>query len=762
MRPEMEAIYLAAILDLSDDAIIAQDLGGTVISWNGAAERIFGYTADEMVGRSIAILLPPDRRDEEERIVDKIKGGMRIERFETVRCAKDGHDIQVSLVISLIRDAEGVVVGIVKILRDVSERERTSKELRLRADAFEKAAFGIAIVDGKTNAIQFANSTFANMLGMTIAELRQMKIGEVYAPEERAYLMGLAATIDRTGHLAFDSQHVRKDGSIYPAHMDVTSVRGDDGSVLYRIASAFDITEQKRAEHELHETQRRSQELLALLDTLQSAAPIGIAFIDRNYRFVRVNEAVATINGVPGQNLVGRLVREVVPDLWPQIEPTYRAVVEEGKSFLNVEVHLAMAMPEAEARHRLVSYYPVRIRDEIIGIGVIVVDVTDQKRLEQRLIQAQKMEAIGSLTGGMAHDFNNLLSIIIGNLGLVRESGTIGPALEPLLADALDAAERGADLIGHLLAFARRQPLQPQRVDLNHLVTRIVRLLSRTLGEAIETSLDLASDVWPVVVDPAQLEATLTNLATNARDAMPGGGRLMIATSNQSLDADYAARHPEVVPGDYAVIKVSDTGAGMTPEVMSHIFEPFFTTKAEGRGTGLGLSMVFGFMKQSGGHINVYSELGHGTTIRLYLPRAGAQAQTIEKVETAHRARGGGERVLAVEDNAAMRRVVVRQLTELGYEVIEAQSAAAAIAVLESQTIDLLFTDIVMPGDIDGFELARRAIARWPKVKIVLTSGFPETRLNGDRGAMAAEMRLLSKPYRKDDLARVLREALDS
>jgi two-component system CheB/CheR fusion protein len=398
----------------------------------------------------------------------------------------------------------------------------------------------------------------------------------------------------------------------------------------------------------------------------------------------------------------------------------------------------------------------------------ILRDLTSEKReqierlkLEAQLHQAQKMEAIGNLTGGMAHDFNNMLSVIIGNIDLLRDLKGDDPDADELIREALEAAFRGADLTRRLLAFARQQPLRPQRVDVNELVAGITRLLSRTLGEDIEISLDLASEVWPVVVDPAQLEASLTNLATNARDAMPDGGRLMVVTRNRNLDADYAAQHTEVVAGGYVVIEVSDTGCGMTPEVMDRIFEPFFTTKSRDKGTGLGLSMVFGFIKQSGGHISVYSEPGIGTSFRLFLPRMTAYTPMVEESSAMPVVHGRGETVLVVEDNAALRRVVVRQLGELGYQVVEAANAAAGLQLLEEQSIDLLLTDIVMPGGINGHELARRARQRWPQIKIVFTSGFSEARLNGDLGPLPASTPLLSKPYRKEDLASAAREALD-
>jgi signal transduction histidine kinase/CheY-like chemotaxis protein len=385
-------------------------------------------------------------------------------------------------------------------------------------------------------------------------------------------------------------------------------------------------------------------------------------------------------------------------------------------------------------------------------------EMAERKEAEAQLVQAQKMEAIGNLTGGMAHDFNNLLGVIIGNLDILREARKEDPEVDDLAREALDAAVRGADLTRRLLAFARRQPLQPERVEVNRLVSGMVKLLSRLLGEDIEVVLALAGEVWPVVVDPAQFEASFTNLATNARDAMPGGGKLTIETANRHLDEDYAASHAFLTPGDYAMIAVTDSGTGMNQETMCQIFEPFYTTKEPGKGTGLGLSMLYGFMKQSGGHINVYSELGVGTTFRLYLPRAEAGAPPSWIANTADIPLGHGERVLVVEDNANMRRVVTRQLSELGYCVVEADNAATALNLLETRNYDLVFSDIVLPGPLNGLELAHTAKRKWPDLRIVLTSGFPAKTTDG----IDTVGRLLVKPYRKIDLARALYEGLRS
>jgi signal transduction histidine kinase/ActR/RegA family two-component response regulator len=397
----------------------------------------------------------------------------------------------------------------------------------------------------------------------------------------------------------------------------------------------------------------------------------------------------------------------------------------------------------------------------IVSIAGTLKDVTRQRLLERQFVQAQKMEAIGGLTGGMAHDFNNLLGIIIGNLDLLRELAADRPEIDELAKDALDAALRGAELNKRLLAFASRQPLNPARIELKGLIADTALLLRRTLGATIDMQLELAPDLWPVIVDPAQLEVALANLATNARDAMPRGGRVIVAVRNTALDEDYATVHGDVAPGDYVVIEFSDTGAGMTQEVMGRIFEPFFSTKEQGKGTGLGLSMVFGFMRQSGGHVSVYSEPGAGTVFRLYLPRDHGEAGPALRERGTGSTVSRGECILVVEDTDKLRTIAVKQLKELGYRVLAAEDGQSALAILEqAERVDLLLTDIVMPGAMNGVELARAASARRPGLKVLLTSGFPQARTSAGAPQIAGQ-RFLGKPYRRDELARLVRETLD-
>ncbi len=387
-----------------------------------------------------------------------------------------------------------------------------------------------------------------------------------------------------------------------------------------------------------------------------------------------------------------------------------------------------------------------------------VQEAAERLKAEEQLRQAQKMEAVGTLTGGLAHDFNNILCVIIGNLDFACETeGCDGP-LREVVDEALDAAMRGADLTRRLLAFARRQPLLPKRLLINTQVENIATLLRRILGEQIEITLRLCDEDWPVVVDPAQLEASIVNLATNARDAMPEGGRLSITTANRRIDGEAAAQLGTVAPGDYVAVEVADSGSGMPPDIAARIFEPFFTTKEKGRGTGLGLAMVAAFVEQSGGRISVYSEPGHGTVFRLYLPRAtGAAVDSVDAPAAPYR--GGTETVLVLEDNPSLRHIASRALTGLGYRVLEAGTAAEATLCLETDAVDLLFTDLIIAGStVRGQDFAAIAQARDAGLRVLLTSGFPDALLGADG---AGQPPLLTKPYRLEELARAVRAVLD-
>lgn len=530
-------------------------------------------------------------------------------------------------------------------------------------------------------------------------------------------------------------------------------VLDEHGRPKYLLAMSEDITERKAAEAALRASE-------ALFGSLMSVSPDAVMAVDGEGRIVLANERFRTMYGYGPEELIGKNAAMLTPP--PALEDNMRR----AREALKASAGGAGAVQSLDGLRRDGTAFSTEasLSEHMTDNGRIVVisirDVTERKAVEAQLRQAQKMEAIGNLTGGLAHDFNNLLSVIIGNIDLLREHLTALPGADELAGEALAAALRGAELTKRLLAFARRQPLQPKLIDVNELVVGISKLLTRTMGDNFEIRQRLGQGVWPVAVDPTQLENCLVNIVANARDAMPRGGALVITTDNRHLDGDYVSMHPDLASGDYALIEVTDTGSGMPKEVLDRVFEPFFTTKQEGRGTGLGLSMVFGFMKQSGGHINVYSEVDVGTTFRLYLPRAAGIALRAEASLPEPTATGGLETVLAVEDNPRLRSLVVKQLTQLGYRCLEAEDGPSALAVLETEPVDLLFSDVIMPGGMSGYDLGRAVVTRWPNIKVLLTSGFPEEKLNGN-GQPPWNMRLLLKPYRKADLASILREVLD-
>lgn len=391
---------------------------------------------------------------------------------------------------------------------------------------------------------------------------------------------------------------------------------------------------------------------------------------------------------------------------------------------------------------------------------VVVRDLTERKHAETQLRQAQKMQAIGQLTGGIAHDFNNLLAVIMGNLELLHEQLTAQPRLLDLTQQALKSVDRGANLSRRLLAFARRQPLLAQPVNLNRLVLGMLDLIQRTLGSAIRVDKALATDLAPTLVDPGQFESALLNLVINARDAMPRGGRLLMETTNVLLDqAQVAAYQEDVRAGPYVMLAVWDSGSGMAPEVLEHAFEPFFSTKDAGRGSGLGLSMVYGLVKQSGGHITIDSEPNQGSTVRLYLPRIECQDSDVlsePSMSDYTHLQGQGETLLVVEDDAGVRLFTVTTLERLNYNVRQAGTAATALQLLDTTPeIVLLFTDIVLPGDMDGVQLATEAQRRRPGLRVLFTSGYTEHALLGD-GRITESIEVLTKPYHKIELARKL------
>ncbi|HEY1386447.1 MAG TPA: PAS domain-containing protein [Dongiaceae bacterium] len=554
-----------------------------------------------------------------------------------------------------------------------------------------------------------------------------------------------------------------------PLNTPVLNAAGEVAWIIHRVEDVTDLVRLQAKNEDGGRLARKQRDLIeqlqktsSFLDAVIEHLP-GMLFVKSfpDCRFVLFNRA--------GEELVGYARNEYLGksdhDFFPREQADHfvardRAVLEAG----NMQVTPEEPITTRHKGVRLLRTTKVPVKDKdgkpeyLLGFSE---DITERKAIEQQLRQAVKMEAVGQLTGGIAHDFNNLLGVVIGNLDIAAERAHADPALRDAIQEALGGALRGAELTRRLLAFSRNRPLQGAIVDLNHGLPQIAGMLRRTLGEQVVVELHPGGDLWPVKVDTAQLDEAILNLAINARDAMLKGGILTIETHNTHLDDEYAARNADVETGDYVQISVSDTGAGMSAEVMERCFEPFYTTKGVEKGTGLGLSMVYGFVKQSGGHIKIYSELGHGTSVKIYLPRAGEDGVTARAATAGASATTGSELILMVEDNKDLRTVAVKQLSDLGYRTLEADNARIALQMLAAHPeIDLLFTDIIMPGGMTGTELAREARRLYPRLRILLTSGYTARAMaNGFHDIEGLE--LLNKPFRKRDLAQKLRSVLD-
>ena len=630
---EREQLFIAAV-ESSNDAIMTETLDGIITGWNPAAERLFGFTAQEAIGSRTDIIVPEPLRSEARDILDRIRTGEKIE-LDTVRVDKNYRWIDVALGISPIRSQSGAIIGAAKVARDITA-QKMAQEALLESE-------------------QMARDVIANAL-------------EAFIQSD------------------------------------------DDGHILEWNPQAEAIFGWSR-----QEAVGRHVVGLLLPETIRPY------YESMKQRMVRMEESAGV-----GQRFETDALRK---DGHP----------------LKVEVSL-------KALRRRSGYV----------FNAFIRDLTEKVAAEEQLRQAQKMDALGQLTGGIAHDFNNVLTVITGTIEILSEEVSHKPDMAAIARLISEAADRGSELTGHLLAFARKQPLQPRETDINRLIVESAKLMRPALGEHIEIQSMLPDDLWTALVDPGQLSAALLNLAINARDAMPGGGKLTLETNNVSFDEDYAAANGDAQVGDYVMIAVSDTGTGIPEPIRDRVFDPFFSTKGVGKGTGLGLSMVYGFVKQSGGHIKLYSEEGFGTTFKLYLPKAHLAPEQIEVEPSAAEMEGGSETILVVEDDPLVRAYVVTQLQSLGYKTLSAATGAEALSVADhGAAFDLLFTDVIMPGGLNGRQLAVEMSRKRAPLNVLFTSGYTENAIV-HHGRLDLGVLLLAKPYRKLDLARMLRVALTS
>jgi PAS domain S-box-containing protein len=758
---EREQLFNAAV-ESSNDAIITKDLDAVITGWNTAAEHLFGYTAEEVIGKSIDIIVPDELRGDVRMIVAKIKAGEKVEHHDTVRVTRDGRRIDVSLSVSPIKSPSGAIIGAAKVARDISARKQAQEAL-MQSEQMARGIIDTALdafiqLDDNGNVIDWSPKAEA-MFGWSRAEILGHNLRDFIIPPEtrvansRRLAEFLADAAKGAGGRRYESPSLRRDGKIIDTEVSLTALRRGNNYIINGFVR--DITDRVQAERD----RDRNRDFL---DRIIENITVAILVKDaRDLRYILVNKAAEELWGLSRIQILGKTAREIFPPATAEtIEANDRQLLQSGTGFFTGD-HSVIT---PDNKTRLVTSQRLAIHDQqgmvqyILGV---VEDVSERRQIDNQLRQSQKMESIGQLTGGVAHDFNNMLTVITGTIDILADAVRDKPQLAAIAKLISEAADRGAELTGQLLAFARKQPLRPREIDVNALMAESEKLLRRALGEQIDIELRLEKETWPAMADPTQLTTALVNLAVNARDAMPNGGKLTLETGNAVLDTTYIDSNQDAQAGSYVVVAVSDSGSGIPEAIRQRVFEPFFTTKEVGKGTGLGLSMVYGFVKQSNGHIKIYSEEGYGTTFKIYLPRADAVASSGRETPLEAALEGGSETILVVEDNALVLSSVTTQLQSLGYRTLTAANAAAALTIADSGAdFDLLFTDVIMPGGMNGRQLAEEMAKRRSPLKLLFTSGYTENAII-HHGRLDPGVHLLAKPYRKADLARMVRRALD-
>ena len=764
-RRASEARLRLVIEEAKDHAILTTDVQGVVTSWSPGAAAIFGWSSEEIVGHSASILFTPEDRadgvDARELQKASATGYATDERWHL---RKDGRRVFMNgSVRALPADETGRPLGFMKIARDETERRRTDEALRqLNAD-LEQEVLRRSHVGGKTwqlspeilgvaNADGFfesSNPAWFQVLGWTQEEISRTPLLDLVHPDDLVKTLGGLNALRRgEPALRFENRYRRKDGT----YRWLSWVAVPDGAKFY--CSARDITEEVAAATERDRIFEISRDLF------------GVASFDG--RLVSINPAWSAALGRPeAEILAGPFWALLHPDDLAQTASVV-AALQRGQPVHQFRVRLLKADGEP------ITFAWSAIPDTTPGSDLFYTvgrDVTAEiaaaaelQSVQAALVQSQKMEAVGQLTGGIAHDFNNLLAGISGSLELIQkrvlQQGLAG--FDRHLGIAQGSAHRAALLTQRLLAFSRRQTLDPRPLDVNKLISGIEDLVRRSVGPAIEVEIVGAAGLWVVRIDGAQLENAILNLAINARDAMPDGGRITIETANKWLD-ERAARERDLPPGQYLSVCVSDTGTGMSGEVVARAFDPFYTTKPLGQGTGLGLSMIHGFVRQSGGQVRIYSEVGQGTTVCLYLPRflGTAEVDVPEDAET-ELEQGQGETVLVIDDEEPIRMLISDVLREAGYRMLEAGDGPAGLKVLQSETrVDLLITDVGLPGGFNGRQVADAARLGRPDLKVLFITGYAENAVVGN-GHLEPGMQVITKPFPMTALALRVREIIES
>lgn len=649
-----------------------------------------------------------------------------------------------------------------RALREKKEqRQRRRAEAALRESEekfriiFQKSLDVIMVIDGETGQIRSVNQAIQSVLGYREENLLGEHFSIIFAPVLDLSKEQLLEKIRTHGPVLEAQYFLRVDGSVCPMDITATMIPWDNHTAI--LATFRDVTEREAAAQALRLSEERFRA------TFEQAA-VGIAHVGTDGRWLRINQKLGDMLGYSHKELLKKTLPEVThaEDLQIYHENARRILAGELEtcSMENRFLHQDGAVVWGNLTISLLRSATGKPQYFI----VVIEDITGRKKLEEQFLHAQKMEAVGRLAGGVAHDFNNLLTVINGytELTLDRFIKPDNPA-RTYIEQIKQAGEQSSALTRQLLAFSRQIVLQPRVLNLNEIIINVNKILKRLIGEDIDLEIALTADLWPVKADPGQIEQVILNLSINARDAMPNGGKLTIETDNIDLDQDYTDHHISVEPGRYVVLALSDTGHGMDAETRSHIFEPFFTTKEPGKGTGLGLATVHGIVTQSGGHIWVYSEVGQGTTFKIYLPRIEEAVEIELPDRTPARSVASSETLLLVEDNEMVRDLAGRILRSLGYTVLEASHGPEALRLIEEYRapVHLLLTDVVMPGGMNGRELAEQISRRYPDLRVIYMSGYTDNAII-HHGVLEPGMTFLEKPFSPQALTAKIREILDA
>jgi PAS domain S-box-containing protein len=742
------------LLRTSPDAFILTDAKGNISMCNQRATELFGYQGGEreLIGRPARGLVAlAEQAEIGQRLRAKLRGGVARD-FECRLLRRDGSEVPGEVSATQVLDSNHQTVGWMTLARDISERRKAEERIRLLAHTVQSASDCILICD-TTDHILYANEAFLRTYEYEEWELLGRHIGFLRAPHNPEDVLDELLQATLSGGWRGELWNRSKTGRVFPVSLTTSVVRDEQGNPLATVGVARDETEAKKAETALRESERRFRDLL---ENVQMMAVI----MGRGGEMAFCNDYLLAATGWTREEMIGQpAYRFIALDQRPEVKGIVETALAGGASIPVLEASLLTK----DGGRRLVQWHNTVLRgaDEIpVGFASLGVDVTDHRELQERYLQAQKLESLGRLAGGVAHDFNNLLTVINGYSSLLRSRTEESDPRRKQLDEIGKAGERATGLVQQLLAFSRRQTTQPQVLRLNTVVADAESMLRRLIGEDIELIGKLEARPDEIAADPSQIHQVLMNLAVNARDAMPHGGKLNIETGNADVRACDVVQDADASRGAYVQLIVTDTGSGMDAETRQHIFEPFFTTKELGKGTGLGLATVYGIVRQNGGFIRVESSPGEGSSFRVFLPQAAVAAVSNQPSSAPPVGWSGSETVLLAEDDRNVRELAVEILRGYGYKVLAAASGREALEMVETsgETVDLLLTDVVMPG-MNGKTLAERLTASRPGLKVILMSGYADEAI-GHRGAHEAGWAYLPKPFPPQALVTKVREVL--